>query len=281
MAAVSSNLRAGLVRLAVLGAGLLLLAGAGLAHALGPLPTGVTLLVQYLGVVGIVWGLNAFLFRRLPLSGLTLLVFSAAVFGALFFVGFFLQTVAGPFLIDSAGRFVGLIHLVDLIFYAFALMTVLGAAGCAFSTNIIYSAWSLLFAFMGVAGLYVFLGADFPAVAQVLIYVGGILVLILFAIMLTKQIGEDPKLTNAHLALPVGAALAVATVGTLSYMAVMAPWKIEPLQSYQPSSAGLGVAFLTEYLLPFEVASVVLLAALIGSVIIARKEIKETTDKAY
>ena len=131
---------------------------------------------------------------------------------------------------------------------------------------------------MGVAGIYVFLGADFPAVAQVLIYVGGILVLILFAIMLTKQIGEDPKLTNAHLALPVGGVLAIVTIATLTYMAVMAPWKIEPHPGYQPVSAGLGIAFLTEYLLPFEVASVVLLAALIGSVIIARKEIKETQD---
>jgi NAD(P)H-quinone oxidoreductase subunit 6 len=204
-------------------------------------------------------------------------VFSAAAFGVLFLIGFFLQSVAGPFLIDNAG-FIGLIRLTDLIFYAFAVMTIGGAAGCAFSRNIIYSAWSLLFAFMGVAGLYVFLGADFPAVAQVLIYVGGILVLILFAIMLTKQIGEDPKLTNAHLALPVGAALAVVTVGTLSYMAVMAPWKLTPKPSYEPVSAALGVAFLTDYLLPFEVASVVLLAALVGAVIIARKEIKEQSD---
>jgi NADH-quinone oxidoreductase subunit J len=267
------------VRLAVLVAGLLVLAGAGLLHALGKLPTAPTIAAQYFGVVGVVWGLNGFIFRNLPLSGwFSLPVFSAAVFGALFLVGYFFQSVAGPFLIDSAGRFIGLVRLVDLIFYAFAVMTIGGAAGCAFSRNIIYSAWSLLFAFMGVAGLYVFLGADFPAVAQVLIYVGGILVLILFAIMLTKQIGEDPKLTNAHLALPVGAALAAVTVGTLSYMAVMAPWKLTPDPSYQPVSAGLGVAFLTDFLLPFEVASVVLLAALVGAVIIARKEIKETSD---
>ena len=279
MAVASSNLRAWLVRLAVLVAGLLVLAGASLLHALGKLPTAPTIAAQYFGVVGVVWGLNGFIFRNLPLSGwFSLPVFSAAVFGALFLVGYFFQSVAGPFLIDSAGRFIGLVRLVDLIFYAFAVMTIGGAAGCAFSRNIIYSAWSLLFAFMGVAGLYVFLGADFPAVAQVLIYVGGILVLILFAIMLTKQIGEDPKLTNAHLALPVGAALAAVTVGTLSYMAVMAPWKLTPEPSYQPVSAALGVAFLTDFLLPFEVASVVLLAALVGAVIIARKEIKETSD---
>src|SRR5438105_1659856 len=274
----SSNLRAYLVRLAVLLAGLFLLAGAGLLHRFAQLPTALTLLAQYLGMVGILWGLNAFFFRRVPLTGVVLFVFSGAAFGVLFFLGFFLQEIVGPWLIDSAGRFIGLVRLTDLIFYAFALMTVLGAAGCAFSGNIIYSAWSLLFAFMGVAGLYVFLGADFPAVAQVLIYVGGILVLILFAIMLTKQIGEDPKLTNAHLALPVGGALGAVTVGTLSYMAVMAPWKVVAAPSYQPVSAALGVAFLTDYLLPFEVVSVVLLAALVGAVVIARKEIKETGD---
>jgi len=277
LAEASSNLRGYLVRLAVLVAGLLVFAGASLAHVFGKLPTGPTIAAQYVGTVAIVWGLNGFLFRTLPLSGFLLLVFSAAVFGVLFLVGYFFQSVAGPFLIDNAG-FIGLIRLTDLVFYAFALMTIGGAAGCAFSRNIIYSAWSLLFAFMGVAGLYVFLGADFPAVAQVLIYVGGILVLILFAIMLTKQIGEDPKLTNAHLALPVGTALAVVTVGTLSYMAVMAPWKLTEKPSYEPVSAALGVAFLTDFLLPFEVASVVLLAALVGAVIIARKEIKEQSD---
>src|SRR5437762_1452317 len=252
--------------------------GAAVLHRFAHLGVAPTLFLEYAAVTCVVWGLNAFLFRKLPLSGFTLLVFSAAVFGVLFFIAYLVREVAGPFLIDSAGRFVGLIHLADLIFYIFAVMTVAGAAGCAFSRNIIYSAWSLLFAFLGVAGLYVFLGADFPAVTQVLIYIGGILVLILFAIMLTKQIGEDPKLTNAHLALPAGAALAVVTIGTLTYMAVMAPWKIEPVQSYQPVSAALGIAFLTEYLLPFEVASVVLLAALVGAVIIARKEIKETQD---
>jgi NADH-quinone oxidoreductase subunit J len=200
------------------------------------------------------------------------------VFGVLFLIGYFLGGVVGPFLVDSAGRFVGLVRLGDLVFYALAVTTIAGAAGCAFSRNIIYSAWALLFAFLGVAGLYVMLGADFPAVAQVLIYVGGVLVLILFAIMLTKQIGEDPKLTNAHLGLPIGAALAAATIATLTWMAINAPWKTVETVSWAPTSAGLGIAFLTDFLLPFEVASVVLLAALIGAVVIARKEIKETTD---
>jgi NAD(P)H-quinone oxidoreductase subunit 6 len=239
-----------------------------------------TLVLLYLATLLFVWGATGFT-RKLSLSFGTLLLFAAAVFGVLFLAGYLLTAVAGPFLGDIAMRFVGFVNLANLAFYLFAVMTVAGAGGCAFSTNIIYSAWSLLFAFMGVAGLYVCLGADFPAVAQVLIYVGGILVLILFAIMLTKQIGEDPKLTNAHLGLPAGAILGAAAVATLSYMAVMAPWKVVEHPSYASSARGLGVAFLTDYLLPFEVASVVLLAALVGSVVIARKEIKETGDATY
>jgi NAD(P)H-quinone oxidoreductase subunit 6 len=266
------------MRLGVLAAGLMGIVGAAILNRFAHLGLAPTLVLEYAAVTAVIWGLNGFLFRTVPLSGLSLLLFSAAAFGVLFLVAYFVGGIVVPLLFDAAGRFVGLVRLSDFLFYAFALMTIGGAAGCAFSRNIIYSGWALLFAFLGVAGLYVFLGADFPAVAQVLIYVGGVLVLILFAIMLTRQIGEDPKLTNAHLGLPIGAALAAATVGTLAYMAVMAPWKEAPTRSYEPVSAALGTAFLTDFLLPFEVASVVLLAALVGAVIIARKEIKEHSD---
>jgi NADH-quinone oxidoreductase subunit J len=225
-----------------------------------------------------IWGLNGFFFRRLPLGWVSLPLFTVAVFGVLALLGYLAFDVVRPWATDTVTRFIGLVHVADAVWYLLAFMTVAGAGGCAFSRNIIYSAWSLLFAFLGVAGMYVFLGADFPAVAQVLIYVGGILVLILFAIMLTKQIGGDPKLTNAHLGLPVGGALGAATVGTLAYMAVMAPWKVVDQPSFAPTSAGLGIAFLTEFLLPFEIASVVLLAALVGAVVIARKEIKESSE---
>jgi len=96
--------------------------------------------------------------------------------------------------------------------------------------------------------------------------------------MLTQQVGEGPELTGAHIGLPAGGALGFITVATLTYVAFMAPCKTVETPSYDPSSAGLGIAFLTEYLLPFEFASVVLLAALVGAVVIARKEIKETSE---
>src|SRR5438105_8249335 len=195
------------------------------ARSSSPASDVVFFLALYLALTAFLWGLNGFAFRRLPLSGIPLFLFSAAAFGVLFLLGYFVGGVAGPFLGDAASRIVPYIHVADAVFFLFAVMTIGGAAGTAFSRNIIYSAWSLLFAFLGVAGLYVFLGADFPAVAPVLISLGGVLVLILFAIMLTKQIGEDPKLTNAHLQLPAGAALAAVTVATLAYTAFMAPWK--------------------------------------------------------
>jgi NAD(P)H-quinone oxidoreductase subunit 6 len=234
----------------------------------------------YAATTAFLWGFAGLFVRRLALGIVTTPLFGMALFGIFVLLGYLGGEVFGDLGGMIATRLLPLIKPSDLVFYVFALMTIGGAGGTAFSRNIIYSAWSLLFAFVGVAGLYIFLGADFPAVAQVLIYVGGILVLILFAIMLTKQIGGDPNLTNVHLALPAGAVLGAAAIATLSYMAVMAPWKVAANPSFEPTSQKLGVAFLTEFLLPFEIASVVLLAALVGSVVIARKEIKETSDAA-
>jgi len=270
----------GLIRVFFMLAGLMVGVGVLGARLLSGRPLGaIALVALYLAVTAFLYGLNGFAFRRLPLGfGPALFLFSAALFGVLFLLGYLLGGVAGPFVIDAANRLIPYVKLTDAVFYLFAVMTCGGAAGCAFSRNIIYSAWSLLFALLGAAGLYVFLGADFPAVVQVLVYVGGVLVLILFAIMLTKQIGEDPKLTNTHVGFPAGIALAIVTTATLSYTAIMTPWKVVAERSWQPTTSRLGIAFLTDYLLPFEIASVVLLAALIGAVVIARKEIKETSD---
>lgn len=270
----------GLIRVFFMLAGLMVGVGVLGARLLSGRPLGaIALVALYLAVTAILYGLNGFAFRRLALGfGPALFLFSAALFGVLFLLGYLLGSVAGPFVIDAANRLIPYVKLTDAVFYLFAVMTCGGAAGCAFSRNIIYSAWSLLFALLGAAGLYVFLGADFPAVTQVLVYVGGVLVLILFAIMLTKQIGEDPKLTNTHVGFPAGIALAVVTIATLTYTAIMTPWKVVAERSWQPTTSRLGIAFLTDYLLPFEVASVVLLAALVGAVVIARKEIKETSD---
>jgi NADH-quinone oxidoreductase subunit J len=160
-----------------------------------------------------------------------------------------------------------------LVFYGLATLVVAGAAGVALSKNILYSALALLMALLGVAAVYLYLGADFVGIAQLIIYVGGILVLILFAVMLTNRIGEL-SITNASVAVPIGGTAAVVLILLLCSIAASTRWpETEP--SPAPTTARLGDAFLREYLLPFELASVLLLMVLIGAMVIARRAVKE------
>jgi len=160
------------------------------------------------------------------------------------------------------------------VFYLIAVITVGSAMMVAFSRNIIYSAFSLLGAFGGVAGLYIFLGADFVAAVQILIYVGGILVLVLFAVMLTHRI-TDVEITNRA----AGRIPGLIVIAVLIYLLVRTvretSWAKAKEVVYAATTGTIGDLFLDSYLLPFELASLVLLAALIGAVVISRKEIKE------
>src|SRR4051812_37754560 len=156
-----------------------------------------------------------------------------------------------------------------LIFYALAALVLLCGAMVAFSRNMLHAAFALLGTLAGVAGLYMFLGADFLGLAQLLIYVGGILVLLLFAVLLTTRIG-DVGANNRSLGLPAALPVAAAVVVGLVLVAVRTPWVLTtPVAT--PTTARLGDAFLREYLLPFELVSVVLLAALVGAMVLARR----------
>jgi NADH-quinone oxidoreductase subunit J len=166
------------------------------------------------------------------------------------------------------------VTLGDVLFYAFGLLTVAGAAAVALSRNILYSALGLLTALMGAAALYVFLSADFLAVTQLLVYIGGVLVLILFAVMLTNRI-TDVNVSNASLGVAGGVALLLATAPVLVFVAISTPWAARMPDVLAPTTREIGNAFLTRWLLPFELASLILLATLIGAVVIARKELKD------
>ena len=165
-------------------------------------------------------------------------------------------------------------EIATIIFFVVAAITIVSAATVAFSRNIVYSAFSLLGTFAGVAGIYVFLGADFVAAVQVLIYVGGILVLILFAVMLTHRI-TDVQITNRA----AGRLPALIVVGIFILLLIQTiretSWVKAKEIVYAPTTGTIGDLFLENYLLPFELASLVLLAALIGAVVLSRKEIKE------
>ena len=161
-----------------------------------------------------------------------------------------------------------------IIFYLIAAITVVSAAVVVFSSNIVYSAFSLVGTFGGVAGIYVLLGADFVAAVQILIYVGGIVVIILFAVMLTHRIA-DVQVTNRSVG-KIPALIVTGLVITLLVSTILeSSWNKADQVAHDPTTAQIGELFLTDYLLPFELASIVLLVALIGAVTLSRKEIKE------
>lgn len=186
------------------------------------------------------------------------------------FLGYFASQVL-PAWVPAADRAPP--RLGDYLFYAIAALTVAGAAGVAFSRNVVWSAIGLLMALLGTGAVYVFLSADFLAVTQLLVYIGGVLVLILFAVMLTNRIG-DVDVSNRSFGLLGGLALFAAVTPLLVFVAALVPWRSRPPGALAPTTAAIGDEFLSSWLLPFEVASVVLLATLIGAVVMARKELK-------
>ena len=160
----------------------------------------------------------------------------------------------------------------DAVFAALYLLTALSAAFVVFSGHIVRSAFALLLTFFGVAGIYVFLHADFLAGTQVLVYVGGILVLLLFAVMLTNRI-QDIRLSNESRGKVPAALLSMAVFLTLSLSALSVPWSRHTLPD-RPTTAPLGRTLLNEYLLPFEAVSVLLLVVMVGAAVIARRDWK-------
>lgn len=165
--------------------------------------------------------------------------------------------------------------LFDLVFYLFAFVVVVSAMGVVFSKKMMYSAFSLLFTFFGVAGLYVLLNADFIAVTQIMVYVGGILVLIIFGVMLTTKItGVEIKSgTLGTFQLVVGAIVAVLITVFLSVMYMNVEWLTSKMNIEVSTTTGfIGFGLFTEYLLAFFVAAILLLVAFIGAAKIARRK---------
>jgi NADH-quinone oxidoreductase subunit J len=157
----------------------------------------------------------------------------------------------------------------DAIFWLFAIVTVGSAAVVVLSRTLIYSAFALLFTFFGVAGLYVLLGADFLAATQLLIYVGGILVLLLFGVMLTHKI-YDLDLKTETTQIGAGFIVAAGLFVILSATAVRTQWH-GVARTPAPTTQSIGRLFLGQYLLPFEAASILLLVALMGAAMIVRR----------
>ena len=161
--------------------------------------------------------------------------------------------------------------MVDLVFWIVVGITIASAVMVVQSKQLLYSAIALLFTFVGVAGLYIFLWADFIAVVQVVVYVGGILVLIVFGIMLTNKI-TSVNISHTSVQRGIGATVVLGILAGIGFMIINTPWyqvaATEPAQTTET----IGRLLMMDYLLPFEVASLLLLGALIGATTLSRKE---------
>jgi len=166
--------------------------------------------------------------------------------------------------------------LITLAFYLFAAMTIGFGAIVVFSRNIMYSAFSLFFAFFGITGLYVLLNADFLAITQIMIYIGGILVLIIFGVILTMRVtGVDVKSGRlGKIQFGIGGAVAIAIMVLLIIVFLSTGWFYDEAVETTATAGLIGNELLTHYILAFEASSMLLLIAIVGAAFIARKKHK-------
>ena len=154
-------------------------------------------------------------------------------------------------------------------FWLLAALTVGSAVGVVAVRDLIRAVVLLITSFLGVAGLYITLSADFVAVVQVLIYVGAISVLLLFAIMLTPRAGRDNAET--FLRLP-GILLAGLVAFTISFVSLDTDWSVVERGGFEETAEAIGEALLDKYVLPFEMAAVLLLVAMLGAILLVHPE---------
>jgi NADH-quinone oxidoreductase subunit J len=161
-------------------------------------------------------------------------------------------------------------------FWVLAALTVGAAVAVPATRNLIHAVVYLIVSFLGVAGLYVTLSADFIAVAQVLIYAGAVSVLILFAIMLTPQAGRD----NAESTLMryPAALLALLVAATIGFVSLETNWTVVSDGGFEETAPEIGRALLSDFVLPFEIASVLLLVAMIGAIVLVQPEPAEEKE---
>jgi len=167
---------------------------------------------------------------------------------------------------------IGVEAIVAIVFYVLSALAIAGALGVVLARSIFHSAMFLVATLGSVAGVFVLLGADFLAAVQILIYVGAIMVLILFGIMLTPQREAAPEV-DAPGKLIGGIIAALAVFGVSATVIVSSRWPGTREPGIElPTTQTIGVGLFTTYVLPFEVASVLLLVAMIGAIILAREE---------
>ncbi len=159
--------------------------------------------------------------------------------------------------------------------YAVMAAILIFALGVVTLRNLFHCALCLAAALIGIAGVYWVLQADYLAAIQILLYVGAVVTLVIFAIMLTEHIAQKTVRQNNSQS-PLAIAALLAFTALLAAVILKTPWPVNPkMLNLKVSVMGLGKALMGVYVFPFEVISVVLIAALIGAVVIAKKDEEE------
>ena len=157
-----------------------------------------------------------------------------------------------------------------------AAMMLVTALGVVLLSNIVHSAFLLAGVFLSISGLYLLLNADFVAAAQVLIYVGAVNVLILFAIMLVNKREDFSNIPKRWLRQGATAIVCLGLFALLGTMVLVTPWSLDITTSpavIENTVIAIGEHLFSDYLLPFELASVLLLMAMVGAIILARRDL--------
>ena len=161
-----------------------------------------------------------------------------------------------------------------ITFYALAILAVFFSLVILFSKNVLYAAFSLVVVFFCLAGIYVMAGAPFVGVTQILVYIGGIVVFIVFGVMLTTKLNDKNMLSESHNRLAgygIGAGLFLGffmMVGQINFQLLSFSGK--EIQGNDVEK--IGVLLMSDYLIPFEISGILLLLALIGATVIAGRK---------
>ncbi len=155
--------------------------------------------------------------------------------------------------------------------YLIMAVSVAAALGAVLFPNIFHASLALIVTLIGIVGIFFALHAEFLAVVQLLLYVGAVMTLVIFAIMMTERLGDKSVSQQNKLPLP---ALSAAIIFLMTLIGVLyaTPWPIKSAPLPRADTASIGRALLGEYVFPFEVISVFLIAALVGALVVARRE---------
>ncbi|MBI2916843.1 MAG: NADH-quinone oxidoreductase subunit J [Chloroflexi bacterium] len=157
----------------------------------------------------------------------------------------------------------------DFAFWVLATVAVVAALGVVLLRDLFRAALLLIVALMAVAGVYVTLHADFLAAVQVLLYAGAIAILIVFAIMLTRDVAQGNPFNSLH---PVALAVSALLLVSLLWAVLATDWQKSFLPPLEPTTGPIADILFETYVLPFEIASLLLLAALVGAIVLAREK---------